>query len=275
MSTLDTHPLPGAIRLGWARTRYEVRGFFRERDAVIFIFAYPVIMLAIFATVFGQDGATVGDDIPFAQYFLPGMIATGILLSSFQSLALDITAERDRGGLKRLRGTPLPATSFFLGKIGQVLVTALIQLVLLLLVARFLFDVPMPDSAERWGTLAWVFALGTATGAICGVGFSSLPRSAKSASAVVTPVVLVLQFISGVFFTFYQLPSWMQEVAAVFPLKWMAQGMRSVFLPDSAAAIEPAGGWEHGRTALVLGVWLVLGLVLAVRTFRWQRRDDR
>ncbi|WP_263120986.1 ABC transporter permease [Cellulomonas sp. RIT-PI-Y] len=275
MSTLDTRPLPGALRLGWSRTRYEVRGFFRERDAVIFIFAYPVIMLAIFATVFGQGGATVGDGIPFAQYFLPGMIATGVLLSSFQSMALDIAAERDRGGLKRLRGTPLPPTAFFLGKVGQVLATSLIQLVLLLAVARLLFDVALPDTSARWATLAWVFLLGTATGAICGVGFSSIPRSAKSASAVVTPVVLVLQFISGVFFSFYQLPSWMQEVAAVFPLKWMAQGMRSVFLPDGAASLEPAGSWEHGRISLVLIAWLVLGLVAGVRTFRWQRRGDR
>ncbi len=263
------------MRLGWQRTRYEVRSFFRERDAVIFIFAYPVIMLAIFATVFGQDGATVGDDIAFAQYFLPGMIATGILLSSFQSMALDIAAERDRGGLKRLRGTPLPPASFFLGKVGQVLTTSLIQLVLLLAVASLLFDVTLPDTPQRWFTLVWVFALGTATGTVCGVGFSSLPRSAKSASAVVTPVVLVLQFISGVFFSFFQLPSWMQEVAAIFPLKWMAQGMRSVFLPDTAASLEPAGSWELGMIALVLVVWLVIGLVIGVRTFRWQRRGDR
>ncbi|MEV7973558.1 ABC transporter permease [Cellulomonas sp. NPDC089187] len=274
MSTLDTRPMPGALRLGWQRTRYEIRSFSRERDAVIFIFAYPMIMLAIFASVFGQNGATVGQDVPFAQYFLPGMIATGILLTSFQSLAIDIAGERDRGGLKRLRATPLPPTAYFLGKIGQVLATALVQLALLLAEAALLFDVPLPDTAARWGTLAWVFVLGTATGAICGVAFSSIPRSGKSASAVVTPVVLVLQFISGVFFTFYDLPGWMQEVAAIFPLKWMAQGMRSVFLPDGAATLEPAGSWEHGMTALVLGIWLVLGLVVALRTFRWRRRDD-
>ena len=61
------------------------------------------------------------------------------------------------------------------------------------------------------------------------------------APAVVTPVALVLQFISGVFFVFTELPPWMQQVAALFPLKWMCQGMRSVFLPDSFAAQEAAG----------------------------------
>jgi len=270
--------LPGALTLGLARTGYELRSFFRERDAVIFIFAYPVIMLAIFATVFGQDDSSIelpGGDVPFAQYFLPGMVATGVMLTSFQNLAIAISVERDEGGLKRLRATPLPASAYFLGKIGQVLVNCTLQMAILLVVAALAFDVPMPDDAAHWATFAWVLLLGTATGAVCGVAFSSLPRSGRSASAVVTPVVLVLQFVSGVFFRFDQLPSWMQDVASVFPLKWMAQGMRSVFLPDEAARyVEVSGSWQHGATAAVLLAWLVVGLVVGIRTFRWRRRDD-
>jgi len=276
VGSTPTPSLPSAVNLGLARVGLELRQFFRERDAVIFIFAYPVIMLAIFATVFGQDGASVGlgPGVSFAQYFLPGMLATGVMLSSFQNLAITIAVERDEGGLKRLRGTPMPATSYFLGKVGQVLVTSLVQTALLLAVAATLFDVPMPSSASAWATFAWVFVLGTATGCVCGIGFSSVPRSGRAASAVVTPVVLVLQFISGVFFQYDQLPSWMQQVASVFPLKWMAQGMRSVFLPAGAETGEVGGSWQHGATAAVLVAWLVVGLVVGVRVFRWKRRDD-
>jgi ABC-2 type transport system permease protein len=275
VSTVTT--LPGTARLGWERTRYELKTYFRERDAVVFIFAYPVIMLAIFATVFGQDdaGVQVGSTtIPFAQLFLPGMVATGVMLSSFQSLAISIAVERDEGALKRLRATPLPPASYFLGKVGQVVLSSLLQTALLLAVAAFVFDVPMPEDAGDWVTFAWVFLLGTATGSVLGVAFSSVPRSGRSASAVVTPVVLVLQFISGVFFQFDQLPSWMQHLASLFPLKWMAQGMRSVFLPDAAEALEVSGSWQHAATAVVLLVWLTGGLVVGVRTFRWRRRDD-
>lgn len=267
--------LPGALRLGLARTRVELLGFFRERDAVIFIFAYPIIILAIFATVFDGEVQAEGPvAVDFAQYFLPGMIATGVLLSSFQNVAVAIAVERDEGGLKRLRGTPLPPSAYFLGKIGAVLVTSLVQVALLLVVAGTVYGVPMPASAGRWFTFAWVLALGTAAGVICGVAFSSLPRSGRSASAVVTPVVLVLQFVSGVFFRFDSLPAWMQDLASLFPLKWMAQGMRSAFLPDAALALEPSGSWQHGATAAVLAAYLVVGLVVAVRTFRWRRRDD-
>jgi ABC-2 type transport system permease protein len=274
-SAPDVAPrLPSLATLSLARVRLELLQFFRERDAVVFIFAYPIIMMAIFATVFGQE--TQGTDaagVPFAQYFLPGIIATGVMLTSFQSIAIDLAVERDNGGLKRLRGTPLPPTAFFLGKVGLVLVNTVVQTALLLLLSAVVWDVPMPDVAG-WVTFAWVLVLGTATGAVCGVAFSSVPRSGKSASAVVTPVVLVLQFISGVFFAFFALPSWMQTVASVFPLKWMAQGMRSAFLPDEASALEVAGSWEPGRTAAILGAWFVIGLVACVRTFRWRRRDD-
>jgi len=267
--------LPGLARLAWSRTVYEVRGFFRERDAVVFVFAYPILMLAIFATVFGADDELLaGSGVHFPQYFLPGMVATGVMLSSFQNLAISIAAERDDGTLKRLRSTPLPPTAYFLGKTGQVLVTAGVQTGLLLAVAALVFDVPLPADPGRWWTFAWVFVLGTATGAVCGVAYSSVPRTGRSASPVVIPVVLVLQFVSGVFFRFDQLPTWMQQLASVFPLKWMAQGMRSVFLPDEMAAVEPAGSWQHGATAAVLLVWLVVGLVVGVRTFRWRRRDD-
>jgi ABC-2 type transport system permease protein len=90
----------------------------------------------------------------------------------------------------------------------------------------------------------------------------------------VTPIVLVLQFTSGVFFLFQDLPSWMQTFASLFPLKWLTQGMRYVFLPDSAQALEVAGAWELPKVALALSIWVVLGLVLSLAFFRWQRRGD-
>jgi ABC-2 type transport system permease protein len=267
--------LPGTARLAVVRAGVELRQFWRERDSVVFIFAYPVLMLAIFSSVFGsEEQGAEGVSVDYAQYFLPGMIATGIMLTSFQTLAISIAMERDDGTLRRLRATPLPATSYFLGKVLLTLATLIPQTALLLVVAAVAFDVPMPSDPARWITFAWVFVLGTACGAVCGVGFSSLPRSGRSANAIVTPVVLVLQFVSGVFFAFFALPAWMQSVASVFPLKWIAQGMRSVFLPDGLVVLEPSGSWQHVATAAVLAAWLLIGLVVGARTFRWRRRDD-
>jgi ABC-2 type transport system permease protein len=265
------------LSLGASRTVLELKAFFRERDALIFSFLFPIIMLGIFSVVFGGEESSIGGDggptIDFTQYFLPGMIAAGIFLVSFQTLAITIAVERDDGTLKRLRGTPMPPVSYFLGKIGMVLITAVAQTAILLAYAVLVFQVPLPTAASSWFTFGWVFVLGTAAGTVLGIAFSSVPKSARSAPAVVTTPLLILQFISGVFFIFNDLPTWLQYIASIFPLKWTAQGMRSVFLPPEFEAAEVSGSWQHGLTAIILTVWLIVGLIVCIRTFRWQRRD--
>lgn len=258
------------LRLGMLRTVLETKQFFRERDSVVFTFGFPVIMLFIFGSVFNQD---IAPGVSFTQYFTAGMIASGIVLSSFQSLAIGIAIERDDGTLKRLRGTPMPSAAYFLGKIGMVFLTAVVQTAVLLVVGAVAFGLDLPASLELWTRFAWIFVLGTAAGTVVGIAYSSVPRSSKSAGAVVSPVVIVLQFISGVFFIYSELPTWMQNIGAAFPLKWLAQGMRSVFLPGGFESQEVGGSWQLPQTALVLGLWTVVGLVLCMRTFRWYRRD--
>ena len=173
----------------------------------------------------------------------------------------------------RLGGSPLSPVSYFVGKIAQVLVTGVLQAALLLAVAGIALGVPLPTEPAQWLTFAWVFVLGIATSALLGIALSAVPRTAKSATAVVIPVALVLQFISGVYLMFWQLPEWLQNIASLFPLKWMAQGMRAVFLPDAYAALEQGGEWNLGGVAAALGIWLVVGLVLSLVTFRWIRRN--
>ena len=265
------------LRLGASRIRYEVKGYFRQGDTVFFTFLFPVVMLTIFSVAFseasfGKDAA--GHTVSAAAYYLPGMLAAGVLLSGLQNMAVDIAVEKGDGTLKRLAGTPLSVISYFIGKIGQVLVTGLLQAALLLIVARVAFGVALPTDPARWLTFAWVFVLGVATCAILGIGLSSLPRSGKSATAVIIPIVLVLQFISGVYIAFSSLPAWLQNFASIFPLKWLAQGMRSVFLPSTFEAAEVGGTWNLLGVAIVTGIWLVAGLVLARLTFRWIHKDS-
>jgi ABC-2 type transport system permease protein len=262
---------PALLRVGAARVRLELRQFSRERDTMVFTFLFPVIMLIIFGSAFSRSRLPGG--VTFTQYFAAGMIATGIMLSSFQQLAISIAVERDDSSLKRLRGTPMPPTAFFVGKIGMVLLTSAVQTAILLGIGSLFFGLAVPTSPQLWLRFAWIFLLWTAAGTVCGIAYSSVPRSAKTAGAVVSPIMIVLSFVSGVYVVYADLPGWMQHVGAVFPLKWLTEAMRSVFLPDSFKAHEVAGSWELPQTAAVLAAWTVLGLVLCLRTFRWQRRD--
>ncbi|MBI9113772.1 ABC transporter permease [Sanguibacter suaedae] len=258
------------------RVGYEVRSYFRQSDTLFFTFSFPLLMLTIFSVAFSSSD--FGDDqvsVTAAQYYLPAMLAAGVLLSGLQNLAIDIATEKNDGTLKRLAGTPLPPASYLAGKLGQVVVTGCIQAALVIALAAVAFGVPLPTDLGAWLTFAWVLLLGMVTCGLLGIGLSALPRSGRSASAVITPPVLFLQFISGVYLPFNGLPSWLQDVAALFPLKWLAQGMRSVFLPEEFAAVEAGGAWDLGGVALACAVWLVVGAVLCRVTFRWVRQSGR
>ncbi len=255
--------LPAVYR---SRSSVELKEFFRQRESVVFTLLLPVLLLVVFGAVLDFD---LGSGVSFTQYFMAGIIAAGILGASLQNMAINIATERSDGTLKHLLGTPMPRSAFFVGKVVQVLAVTLASIVVLLLIGVVFYRIDLPSGTD-WLTFAWVAGLGAAACTLLGIAISSIAKNGRSASATVTPFALLLQFISGVFFQFSEIPSWMQTFAALFPLKWMAQGLRSVFLPDALAVDEPAGSWELGRVALVLGIWCVLGLVLCVRTFRWQ-----
>lgn len=260
--------IPSAISLGVRRGGLEIRQFARQRESVVFTLFFPVILLAIFGSVFKD---TIAPGVTFSQYFAAGMIASGLVNTGFQALAITIPLERDFGALKRLRGTPMPVSSYFIGKAILVTVSMVIQILMLLGFGLLFFGLEMPTGADKWLTFTWLVLLGSACSTALGVAFSIVPKSGRGASAVVSPIVIILQFFSGVFFIFTQLPPWMQQIASIFPLKWLTQGMRSVFLPDSFATQEIAKSWENERTFAVLLVWLIIGVFFSVRKFKWDR----
>jgi ABC-2 type transport system permease protein len=262
--------LPTLATVYRTRASVELKEFFRQRESVVFTLAFPVILLVVFGAVLDYD---IGGGVTFTQYFMAGIVAAGILGASLQNMAISIATERSDGTLKGLYGTPMPKSAYFVGKIVQVLAVTVLIVIILLAVGSLAYGVDLPSGSD-WLTFLWVTALGSAACTLLGIAVSSLAKNGRSASAMVTPIALVLQFISGVFLQFSQVPVWMQTIAAFFPLKWMAQGLRSVFLPDFLAAQEPAGSWELGRVALVLSLWCVAGLLLCVGTFRWQDRGS-
>lgn len=270
----DQSSLPSVGSVALRRIGYELRTYRRSADTMVFTFLFPLIMISIFSVAFGDDTVEVGEaSVDFATLYLPAMLASGVFLSGMQLMAADIATDRLDGTLKRYRATPLTAISYFIGKSGQVVITGLIQQLAILAYAHLVFGVALPDSTGKWGIYAGVFIGGLLVFAMVGVGVSAVPSKLRSVTAVITPVVVLLQFISGVFLPFFNLPSWLQQIAALFPLKWVGQGMRAAFLPDQFKVLEAAGQWELGRVVLVLGVWLVIGSILARLTFRWNRRE--
>ncbi len=260
-------PVRSFISASIARSHVEVLQFFRSSEAVVFTVALPLVLLALLASIF--SGFVHGTNVRYSQVYTAGLLAGGLASTSFLSLAVSIATERENGALKRLAGTPMPRTAYFVGKAALVLLLCSLEAASLLIFGHFAYNVAFPGTLERWWTFIWVTFLGGTSLALLGIAMSSLPRSSRSAAPVANLPLLVLEFISGVFVPFTSLSHGLYNFAGLFPLKWIAEGYRSALLPSYFQVVEPSHVWDRGEMALVMGVWVVIGLVVSARTFRW------
>jgi len=169
------------LRIGGLRSRIELKQFMRQRESVVFTLFFPVILLFIFGTVFKD---TIAPGVTFSQYFVAGMIASGLVNTGFQQLAITIPMERDDGTLKRLRGTPMSVSSYFIGKALLVTFLMIIQTALLLFFGAIVFDLNLPSDPMLWWNFTWLVLLGSACSTVLGIAFSVVPKSGRGASAV-------------------------------------------------------------------------------------------
>lgn len=259
--------LPSPVRIGFSRVVPELKMFYRRPEQVALTFSMPAVICLLLGSIF--SATLPGTQISTGSVIAASMLAYGILSTSFINLGVSIAADRETGALRRLRGTPATASSYFLGKIMLVAIVSFAEAVILLAVGVLVFGLRLPADAYGWFTLAWVFLLGITSCSLLGIFVSNLASNALSAAVITNGPAVGLQFVSGTYVPLTVLPTWMLIVGSFFPVKWMAQGFRSVLLPPQMVAFEPAGTWEHGRIFLVLTAWSIVGLLACLSVFRW------
>jgi ABC-2 type transport system permease protein len=252
------------IALTLHQVRDEQRSFWRNRSRAFFSFALPLMFLVIFASL--NHGDTLDDHggIAADAYVIPGLLAYGVVMATFGNLAADLSAARDSGILKRAQGTPLPTFAFVAGRIGSAVLVAVGVAAVTLLVADLAYGVHVPGATAPGMVLALV--VGTACFAALGVATLRLITRADSSTAVTSALVLPLTFISGVWGDFGNLPGWLDAVAKAFPIQHLAHALQVAFDPRTT------GAGISGGDLLVLGLWLIAGVVLGTRALRAQLR---
>jgi ABC-2 type transport system permease protein len=242
--------------------RYDQKVFWRNPAAVFFTVMFPVVLLLIFATIFG-DQRIGKDGIEVTTYYVPAIITLSIVSATLQTLAMSLVIARDDGRLKRGRGTPMPAWVFIAGRIGNSVVVAVLMLALVSVIGRILYGVPIP-----WGRapdLLVVLAVGAASFCCMGIALTALIPSQDAAAPIVNALLLPLYFLSGVFVPDDELPSGVIDFANHFPIRPFFQAIYDAYLPGNG----PALAWDH---LSVVAIWGIAGLVLAIRFFRWTPR---
>jgi ABC-2 type transport system permease protein len=254
--------LTSDLRLGLAQVGFEQRAFWRNRSRAFFSVAFPLVFLVVFNAINGGDHIQELGGISYATWFVPGILAYGIIMATFTNLAVSMAISRDSGVLKRLRGTPLPTWVFMGARIVSTLVTALVLTVVTLALGVFAYDVDIRTSTLLGLVLTLV------VGSVCfttlGLAISTVIPNADAAPAITNVTILPLTFISGIWMVLAGAPSWLTTLAKVFPVRALAHGLQHAFDPATT------GAGVVGTDLMVLGIWIVVGLVVIARRFRWE-----
>jgi ABC-2 type transport system permease protein len=248
------------MRLFTHELRAQQRLFWRSRELAFFTFALPIILYFLLGSVYGDDEV---DGIAGADYLLAGMLGYGAASTAFAGLAIMLVVRREAGILKRLRATPLPASTYLAAVLSSITLIFALESVVMIAIGRVGFDTALPD---RFLSLAAALLLGTASFAALGVGLSGFVRSAEGASAVVNAIYLPVSFISGAFFSPESFPAFLEAIANVLPLTYFIELVRDVMLHGSEI-------WDEPAAVGVVAAWGAAGLVAAYRSFRWEPRE--
>ena len=232
--------------------------FWRNREAAFFSFLFPILLLVLIGSVYGDEPI---EGVSAATFLLIGLLGYGVAANAFAALAITLVVRREAGLLKRVRGTPLGPGTYLSAVIGSTVLVIALQVVAQLLLGVYVLDADWPDRP-----LAFAFAilLGAAAFAALGLAVTTVVRTAEGSSAVVNAIYLPMAFISGVFFSTEEMPAFLEAISEVLPLTYFLDLIRASFVPDE----------NYAASALVvLSLWGLVGLVIAVRRFRWEPRE--
>jgi len=248
------------VRLFLHELRTEQVLFWRNREAAFFTFFLPVIFFLVFGSIYGSDKI---EGIRGAAFLEAGMIGYGVASTAFAGLAITMVIRRESGVLKRIRSTPLPPWTYLVAVLVSTFITFLIEAVILILLGRLLFSVGLPT---RPFSLLVALIVGAASFAALGLGLTGLVRSAEGSSAVVNFVYLPMAIISGTFFSPAKYPAFLRAIADVLPLTYFTKLTRNIVVRHDHI-------WSQGGAIAVVVIWGAIGLVAALRGFRWQPRE--
>ena len=260
------HAIGLGVRRGWTEFVLSLRS---PQDQGFYLFMGVGTLAYLW---FNRDSELEGTGLLLPTFALPSilgaLLAFGVVIGPAYALAM----EREDGTLLRHKALPHGMRGYVTGQLLYHSLGLVPLLLVILVPSFFLFDDVMSNGLAGWATVVWVVVLGLlATLPIGMVLGSVVPNVQKVGTWGMLPI-LVLTTISGIFFPIQAMWGWVQAVAQVFPVYWIGLGMRSAFLPESAATVELGDSWRTGLTVLVLAAWAVAGLLVTPRVLRRMAR---
>jgi ABC-2 type transport system permease protein len=190
------------------------------------------------------------------------MLGYGVAGTAFGGLAIFLVLRRENGILKRIRATPLPASTYLAAVLSSSLVAYALQSIALVAVGVLMFGAKGPENALG---VAVMLLVGALVFAALGVGAAGIIRSAEGASPIVNVIILPMAFLSGSFGPPGDYPAVLEAIGKLLPLRHFLELLGGAYL-DGRTILRDPSSWA------VLVAWAVGGIVVAWRTFGWAPR---
>jgi ABC-2 type transport system permease protein len=244
----------------WLRARVRIQ--LRTGRAVVFTFAFPLVLLILFTGLNGNatvDAVGAAGKVKFAQFYTPSIGIFSLTTACYTSVILGIATARDSGLLKRVRGTPLPMTTYLGAWLAGAALTGILAVVLLFVVAVPAFGVKVYVATLPAAVVTLV--LGAACLAAVGLAVATLAKNADQAQPIAQLTFLPVSFISGIWFPLEGAPHWLTSLAKLLPLEHIVHAFDRCFSPGVTG-----GGWSPDDLWSII-VWTAIGLFVATRRF--------
>jgi ABC-2 type transport system permease protein len=264
-------PTMVAIQAGVRRGGIELRQTFTNfQDLWNYIFLPALFLVVMF---FLRGKAVPGTDFSLSAATIPSVFGMQIVFAGLIMVATILFMEREDGTLLRAKATPNGMLGYLVGRIVQISGMSMVSVVTILIPGALIFGGLKLGSPGAWFTLIWVLLLGLVATMPIGAVLGSLFSNPSSLGFIFVPMMGLIA-ISGIFYPITAFPVWLQWIGQMFPIYWVGLGMRSAFLPDSLVSVEIGDSWRHLETVAVLGIWAVVGLVLAPIVLRRMARRE-
>ena len=247
------------MKLFWHQLRYEQLVFWRSREAAVFVFLFPLLLFALLTAVY--NGKI--NDSPAAWALLAGMLGYGAANTAFAGLAILLITRREVGILKRIRATPLPTGIYLVAVLVSIMLVFALQAAALFVLGHLLKSTPWPSHVL---SLVLTLALGAGAFAGLGVAITGFIRSLEGSSAALNVIVLPMAFLSGSFGERERYPAVLRAIGDALPLKYLLDAVNAVYLHGRDV-------WDQPTAVAVLAGWGALGILVAIRKFRWEPRE--
>ncbi|CCH28868.1 ABC transporter permease [Actinosynnema sp. NPDC047251] len=260
-----------AVRLGLSRGWFEFRHTLASSDQFFNVFTATGFLAVLW---FQRDSPVEGMSLSLASMTLPSMLGMMVAFGGLVGPAGALSMNREDGTLLRAKAIPNGMTGYLVGRVVQTSLDALFSLTVVMLPGALLIGGLSGVGFDEFLYLLLVLVVGMLATLPWGAVAGSLAKSPQGAMGFTMLPMMAIISISGIFYPISAMPGWLQGVAQVFPVYWLGLGTRSAMLPDAAVVMEIGGSWRSLEMFGVLGVWAVVGFLLAPTILRRMARRE-